>query len=116
MEQEKLDKLAANGIDVEGALERFMGNSSLLDRFLNNFLDDPTYENLKQAVAEKDAEKMLSTSHLLKGMCANLSMTNLTELFTRQVRLLRENRQDDAAAMMNEIDAEYKRIVSLIKE
>lgn len=116
MEQEKLDRLAENGIDVESALERFMGNSALFERFLNKFAADTGYENLKQAVAEKDAEKMLSTSHALKGMTANLSMTNLTELFAKQVRLLRENNPDAAVAMMDEIDREYSRITALIKE
>ena len=34
MDALKKERLAAAGIDVDGALERFMGNDALLERFL----------------------------------------------------------------------------------
>ena len=41
MDQEKRKDLEAAGIDVQSALERFMDNEMLLERFLKKFLDDP---------------------------------------------------------------------------
>ena len=38
METAKYEKLTAAGIDVNSALERFMGNEMLLDRFLRKLL------------------------------------------------------------------------------
>ena len=44
MELEKRKHLEAAGIDVQSALERFMNNEMLLERFLKKFLDDPAMD------------------------------------------------------------------------
>ena len=46
MDALKKERLAAAGIDVDGALERFMGNDALLERFLKKFLADGNYAAL----------------------------------------------------------------------
>ena len=86
MEQEKWDWLSREGVDVESALERLMGNCSLLELFLNKFAADRSiYDQLVKSLAEKDAKCALAASHSLKGMTANRSMLKLSELFARQV-------------------------------
>ena len=104
MDESKRKVLAEVGIDVEDALERFMQREDLLERFMKKFLENFSYNELKQAAAEGNPEKMLAASHSLKGMCANLSITKLTDLFTEQVALLRAGDFAGAAAMMGEIE------------
>ncbi len=117
MEQEKWDRLSREGVDVESALERLMGNCSLLERFLNKFAADRSiYEQLVKSLAEKDAKGALAASHSLKGMTANLSMLKLSELFARQVAFFRTDRFEEASAMMPEIDDEFRRMIALIEE
>ena len=48
------EKLESAGIDVAGALERFMGNDALLERFLKKFPDDPNYGKLRAAIENQD--------------------------------------------------------------
>lgn len=114
MDQAKLDMLARGGINAADALERFMGSDALLQRFLKRFLDDPTFGSLRQAVEAGDWQQALSASHTLKGMCGNLSMTELYDLFTRQVALLREDKPADAAALMPAIEAAYSQAADAI--
>ena len=111
MDALKKERLAAAGIDVDGALERFMGNDALLERFLKKFLADGNYAALSAAVAAGDP-----ASHTLKGVCGNLSMPELFGLLTSQVEALRAGDWDKAAGLMPEIDRAYESVVRAIGE
>ena len=114
MDNLRLKQLTDGGIDVNEALGRFMGNEGMLERFLKKFADDENYEKLKAAVSKGDAETMLTASHTLKGVCGNLSMTELFTLFDRQVRELRAGNTEGAVALMDEIDDAYAKAVRAI--
>ena len=80
MDAVKKERLTAAGIDVDDALGRFMGNEALLERFLTKFLADGNYAALSAAVAAGDSAGALTASHTLKGVCGNLSMSELFRL------------------------------------
>lgn len=44
MDARNKERLMAAGIDVNGALERFMGNEALLEQMLNKFKDDTHFQ------------------------------------------------------------------------
>ena len=116
MDALKKERLMAAGIDVDGALERFMGNDALLERFLNKFLADRNYAALSAAVEAGDAAEALTASHTLKGVCGNLSMPELFRLLTCQVEALRADDWTRAAGLMPEIDRAYAEVVAAIGE
>ena len=116
MDKAKKDRLTAADIDVDGALERFMNNEALLERFLRKFPADPNYEKLTAAFAAGDREEALTASHTLKGVCGNLSMPALFSLFTRQVEALRAGDWTAAAALMEEIRPAYARAREAISD
>ena len=116
MDQEKRKGLEAAGIDVQSAMERFMDNEMLLERFLKKFLDDPNYGKLKAAQADGDREGAVIASHSLKGVCGNLSMTGLFDLLTRQVGLLRAEDWAGAMELMPGIDGAYEETCRAIRE
>ena len=102
------EALEAGGVDVQGALERMMGNEKLLARLLGKFLDDKNYEHLEAAFAAQDAEAALNAAHTLKGVAGNLSVTTVYELAGRQCDLLRAGSPDEAAALMPQLDEAYR--------
>ena len=116
MDALKKERLMAAGIDVDGALERFMGNDALLERFLGKFPADKNYAALSAAVAERDLEEALTASHTLKGVCGNLSMPELFRLLSCQVEALRADDWTRAAGLMPEIDRAYATVVRAIEE
>ncbi len=115
MDEAKKNSLREAGIQVEDALGRFMGNEKLLERFLLKFLDDGNYGQLKKAIEEKDRDTELRCSHTLKGVCGNLSITTLYDMFTRQVELMRADRWEEAEAMMPEIEKAYEAVTAVIR-
>ena len=74
--------------DYESVLGR-MRSEKLVRKFVSKFLLDPSFENLKQALAEGKQEEAFRAAHTLKGMCLNLGFTRLgnsSEALTEAVR------------------------------
>ena len=108
-------KLRALGIDTQDALTRFMGNDTLLMRFLLNFPQDPNFQNLKRAMEDQNVEAAYQAVHALKGVAGNLSMT---ELFRQSCAITEDLRNKDFSSAMDKMDvleAQYLRIVSALK-
>ena len=101
-------------INVDSALERFMGNEALLERFLSKFLADENYDKLTAAIDANDKEAALTASHTLKGVSGNLSMTTLFNLLTCQVGSIRSGDWQGAVDMMSDITNEYNKIIKAI--
>ena len=115
MTPERRNQLEAVGIDVASALERMMGSDALLERLLGKFLDDPQYSALRAALEAGDVERAVSAAHTLKGVCGNLSMTDLYGLFIRQVDALRAGDLVLARGMMEEIVPAYEKVTAAIR-
>lgn len=115
MDNAKKERLAAAGIDVKDALQRFMENESMLERFLDKFTDDKNFSKLKEALDSGNAEAALEASHTLKGVSGNLSMTPLFDLLTEQVKRLREGNFEGAKNMMDKITEQYNKTVAAIR-
>lgn len=115
MEQSRMDKLSAGGIDVQEALDRLMGNEKLLQRLLEKLLSDENFEGLKAAFAAGDQEKAFACSHTLKGVFGNLSAKALFTLFSRQVELLRAGSLQEARELMQEAEPLYQRLLEAIR-
>lgn len=106
--------LANAGIDVDGALERFMGNEALLVRFLGKFPDDPNFFALEAAIAAGNCDAAFTAAHTLKGVCGNLSMTALFDTVSRQTERLRGGDLAAAAGMMEALRSQYQAVCSAI--
>ncbi len=107
--------LINGGIDVDGILRRCMGSEALVMRLLKKFPADATYARLKEAFAENDAQRAVEASHTLKGVCGNLSVSELFALVDRQVIALRGGDMAGAAAMMQDIARAYEKAVLAIE-
>ncbi|MDR2760111.1 MAG: Hpt domain-containing protein [Spirochaetaceae bacterium] len=65
-------------IELADGLKRVMGNTKLYVKLLNKFKEDPTIlEALIAAVQGADYEKAKGLVHTIKGIAANLSLTEL---------------------------------------
>lgn len=104
------------GIDTDDAMERFMGNEAMYEKYLVRFVGDKTFENLLKAVADKDWKKAFEATHTLKGTTGTLSISSLFALFSKQTEAFRAGNIENGVAMMDEIKAEYKKIVDAIGE
>lgn len=87
-------RLTSAGIDVKGALERFMGNEALLVRFLKKFPEDPGCRNLTGAIARTDMEGAIARSAHVEGTVRQFVSRHLVES-VRQTAGTAENRRPE---------------------
>lgn len=111
-----VDELMALGINVDEALERFMGKQSLFERMLNKLPKAvKDYEVLEYFIT-KDYETAVANAHTLKGVTGNLSVTPLYNAYTEIVNLLRANNPDEAQKILEDILLKQEKIVAYIEE
>lgn len=104
------------GVDVDGTISRFMNNSDIYYKFLSRFPDEDRITPIKDAVAQRDYEKLLQASHKLKGVSANLGMSDLSSKAERIVKKLRSNIYEGFEADTAEVETAYELICATIKE
>jgi HPt (histidine-containing phosphotransfer) domain-containing protein len=66
-------------VNAEEGMKRVMNNGKLYVRLLEKFKTDGSMANLEAQVAAGDLEKAQAAAHALKGLAANLSLTELFE-------------------------------------
>lgn len=108
--------LLSGGIDVDGMLDRCMGNESLLERLLKKFPADRSYFCLVEALQNGDESAAVDASHTLKGVAGNLSIKELYEIVDSQVQALRRHDMNSALAMMTDITSKYNNAVDAIQK
>jgi len=64
-------------VNVEEGLKRVMNNSKLLAKLFKKFKDDKNLNDIEAAFAANDTAKAQVSAHTLKGLSANLSLTEL---------------------------------------
>ena len=71
-------------INVEEGSKRVMNNTKLYAKLLNKFKADPSLGQINEALEKNDLASAQTLVHTLKGLAANLS---LTELYKQSVEL-----------------------------
>lgn len=104
------------GVDVEGTLSRFVDNDELYTKFLLRFPDEDRMTPVRDAIAEKNYEKLLAAAHKLKGSSANLGMTRLSEKAAVIVRKVRAEEYTGFEADADAVSEEYELVCRTINE
>lgn len=103
------------GIDIESALERFMGNEEIYISFLNELMyEDKAFDEMNIAASCYSYDELFRAAHTLKGSAANMGLQQLSGCCDRIVTALREKNYSaipDAMDDCREIYAKIKHVV-----
>lgn len=116
MTDEIKNKLKEAGMDIDSALVRFMGNESLMEKFMKKFIDDPSYTQLIEAIKNGNVEDAFAASHTLKGVAANFSFENLRSKASDACEEFRAGRFDSGKDLIAPVTAEYEKLIATLKE
>lgn len=108
--------LIESGIDMESAMERFMGNEAMFQKFLVKFLSDTNMELLRNSLEAGDADTAFRAAHTLKGVCGNLSLVSLARAASEITEYLRSGDMESAVVKLPEVEAEYEKTIGVIKK
>ena len=106
------DKL---NINYEENISRFAGNENIYIKFLKKFLEDNTYNNLKQAYNQKSYEDIEKNAHMLKGLSANLGINRIFILSNDIVQSVRRKEFNKIDSLYNILSKEYELTLQMIR-
>ena len=104
------------GVDTEGALRRFSGNSGLYERFLTKFLSDPTFQDVTNAFEAEDTQAAVTSTHTFKGLTANLGLTRLYGISSEMVDCIRGDKFAEASGKYGELKKAYDEICEILSK
>lgn len=96
------------GTDIDALIKRLGDGEKMIGKLFAIFLKDKSFSDLTAAIADDDYDKAVAASHTLKGMCGNMSLTELFKLFEEQVNLMRADKWNQAYQMMGNITEKYE--------
>ena len=102
------------GSDYEGVLGR-MGSEAMIKRFALKFLQDPSFNNLKENLEKNDGEEAFRAAHTLKGVCLNLGFDELYEASAEIIEKLRGKETAGSEDMFQKVEEKYQKTVNAIK-
>lgn len=114
MEEGIREKLLKADIDVEAAVERFVGQEKLFMKFLKKFTEDASYETFRTKMEAEQYDDAFEAAHALKGLCGNLSIDGLFQIVSREVEFLRNGRHHEAVELLPEVMKEYERVADIL--
>lgn len=115
MDAQKKASLEGAGINVKVALDRFMGNEKMLDKYLNRFLTEKSYAALEAAVAADDQKAAEAAAHTLKSVCGTLGCEAMQQMVVAQEAAMRGGDWSVAIAMMPQVAEAYKKVCDGLK-
>lgn len=101
MEQTELfiEKLENWGCDVDGAMDRFLGETELYHDCLQAVTADGALTELKTALEAGNVKNAFEAAHTLKGVLANLGVTPMYEIVVKLVEPLRSGERRTSALL-----------------
>lgn len=108
------------GGDYEDVRKRLL-KEDLISRMVVKFLADPSYQNLCDALADKNYEEAFRAVHTLKGLSLNFSFGSLSTSTSNLTEVLRrwETEPVDEAMckqLFAQVSDDYRNVTAAIKE
>ena len=105
---------AVLGGDYDGVVSRFHGER-LVQKFALKFLADGSYQLLQDSLDAQNYEEAFRAAHTIKGVCQNLSITDLGRSSSALTESLRGGWTPEAAGLADQVKADYERTVQAIR-
>lgn len=110
------EELKGLGVDVDGGLERAMGDRSLYTMMLGMFADTVRTTTIATEEFDGGLEPLIEKVHMLKGTAGNLSLTPIFNGYNRTLELLREGQPGKARAEFEAMRPVQEKLMDCIKK
>ena len=108
-------QLQEAGVNLDKALNRFMGNETMYDKFLFLFTQEKSFEELEKSLDNRNVQEAFMLAHTMKGIVANLEIQPLLDLLSPMTEQLRKGNMEGIAEQWDSLKAKYNEVCDLIK-
>lgn len=101
--------------DYTDVLRRLV-SAERVRRCLTRLPDDPSFSNLDSALADHQAEDAFRAAHSIKGISANLGLTNLYESSSALEDALRDGKiSNESTTLVKQVKKDYQTVKQYIQ-
>lgn len=111
-----IESLQALGADTAEGLARCMNMEAFYLRLVKMIPDDPNFDRLAAALAANDLDGAFEAAHALKGVLANLSLTQILTPVSEMTELLRARTETDYGALLAQALAQRDALRALVQD
>ncbi len=105
---------AALGGDYEEAISR-LNSERIVQKFVLKFLNDSSYDLLCSAMEAENYEEAFRAAHTIKGVCQNLSFTQLSDSSSHLTEVLRSGWSSENMPLMEQVKRDYQQVTEAIR-
>ena len=98
-----IDKLTSFGANVKEGMNRCLNNEQFYLMLVDKSVRSPAFDQLKDALDQKDLTKAFELSHSLKGVVANLALTPILTPISKMTEMLRNREDADYSELVTEV-------------
>lgn len=109
-------QLQKAGVNLDKALNRFMGNEAMYDKFLFSFTQEKSFGKLEESLNNKDIKESFILAHTMKGIVANLEIQSLLDRLSPMTEQLRNENMEGIAEQWELLKSKYNEVCNLIKD
>lgn len=110
-----LEELRTMGVNVEEAVDRFVGNAALYEKMLRTFPKMIRSSEVTPDFDGNDYADVIEKTHAIKGTSGNLSLTPIYEAYTEIVNLLRSEKPEEARQVLVDVLPVQEKIIECIE-
>lgn len=104
------------GVDWDEILDRFMGNETLIAKFMFKFLNDQSMTDLTRYLDEGNISEAFKSVHTLKGVSANLGLKGFLTPVCELTEILRAGSMEGARDKYEEIKPKYDQLIFILNK
>jgi HPt (histidine-containing phosphotransfer) domain-containing protein len=101
--------------DYEEVLSRFY-SEKLVDKFICMYLNDKSFNQLKEALKNQNAEEAFRAAHTLKGTCSNLGLPQFYQSAYAMTEELRNGIGENADELMKKVTEDHERTIQVLQQ
>lgn len=101
--------------NYEDAVSRLLSDD-LIRRFALKYLEDPSFDQLKNALIQEKAEESFKAAHTLKGVSKTLAFEWLGDHASRITEMLRKGDLEQAVIYFPILEEEHKRVRTALEQ
>lgn len=109
-----IDALKELGVNTDEGLGRCLNNEALYLRLVGMAASDEHFGQLRESVEAGDLNAAFEHAHALKGVLANVSLTNVLEPIKDITEELRARTEKDYSDELDKIDEELAKVKALM--
>ncbi len=103
------------GGDYQGVMMRLQ-NEEMITRLAKKFIDDESYQSLKENLEKNNIDEAFRFVHTLKGICSNFGFNDLYESSCLLTEELRNRQTEHVEEYFKKITSDYEKVIQALKQ